>query len=133
MNIWAAERTAGGWSVPAVLAAPVNADEPDIHAPVGTGGGLYLASRRPGTLGRSDIFRIPRQGYSWGAAEHPPPPLNDERSQSDLWVAPDGSWMILVITDHPRGLGGDDLFISRFRNGDWSAPEHLPPPINSPG
>jgi hypothetical protein len=133
MNIWMAERTAGGWSAPVVLPAPVNADEPDIHAASGPGGDLYLASRRPGTLGRSDIFRIPRRGQGWGAAEHLPPPVNDAQSQSDLWVSPDGSWMILVVTDHPLGLGGDDLFIVRSRDGAWSAPEHLPAPINSPG
>lgn len=133
MNIWTAERTAGGWSAPVALPAPVNADEPDIHAASGPGGDLYLASRRPGTLGRSDIFRIPRRGQGWGAAEHLAPPVNDAQSQSDLWVSPDGSWMILVVTDHPLGLGGDDLFIVRSRDGAWSAPEHLPAPINSPG
>lgn len=133
MNIWAATRTSDGWSAPVALPAPVNADEPDIHVAPAGNGDLYLASRRPGTLGRSDIFRIPRRGQGWGPAEHLPAPVNDAQSQSDLWISRDGSWMILVVTDDPRGLGGDDLFISRYRNGAWTTPEHLPAPINSPG
>lgn len=111
MNIWMAERTDDGGSAPAVLPAPVNADEPDIHAASGPGGDLYLASRRPGTLGRSDIFRIPRRGQGWGAAEHLPPPVNAGQSQSDLWVSPDGSWMILMVTGHDR-----------CRRGHWPGP-----------
>jgi len=39
--------------------------------------------------------------------------------------------MILVITDHPDGYGGDDLFVSRFEGESWTAPENLGPEINS--
>ena len=46
-------------------------------------------------------------------------------------MSPDGRWMILVVTEHPQGLGGDDLFLSEFKNGVWSALRHLPAPINS--
>lgn len=39
--------------------------------------------------------------------------------------------MILVITDHPSGLGSDDLFVVR-RDGDgWGMPEHLPALVNT--
>lgn len=133
MNIWTMVRRDGGWSAPSALPAPVNSDSLDLHAVVTAAGDLYLGSRRPGGMGRSDIYRIPRRGDAWGPAEHLGAPINDERSQPDLLLAPDGSWMVLVVTDHPQGLGGDDLFVSRRENGRWSAPEHLPAPINSAG
>ena len=121
----------GVWTPPRVLPAPVNSEKSDIHVVETGNGDLYLASRRTGSLGESDIYRIPWADGLWGAEEHLPPPINDERSQSDLLVSPDGSWMILVVTDHPRGLGGDDLFLVRREDGRWGAPEHLPAPINS--
>ena len=78
-------------------------------------------------MGRSNIYRIGADG----AVTHLAAPINDERSQPDLWVAPDESWMILVITDHPQGLGGDDLFVSVRRNGVWSSPVNAGAPLNS--
>lgn len=131
MNIWVLERSGAGWSEPRVLPEPVNSDKSDIHVVETANGDLYLASRRMGSMGESDIYRIPRNGDEWGPAEHLAAPLNDERSQPDLLVAPDGSWMILVVTDHPQGLGADDLFLVRQVGGRWGAPEHLPAPINS--
>ena len=132
MNIWAVERRGGAWGEPRPLPAPVNSDVADIHA-AATATHLYLATRRPGGLGLSDIVRVPRQGNGWGPAEHLGPPVNDERSQPDLAVAPDGSWMVLVVSGDPRGQGEDDLFVSRFASGRWSRPEPLPAPVNSPG
>ncbi|HEV2147215.1 MAG TPA: hypothetical protein VGR37_07415 [Longimicrobiaceae bacterium] len=134
MNIWSVERQGrDGWGEPRPLPAPVNSDAADIHAAVTAVGDLFLASRRPGGSGLSDVYRIPRQGDGWGPAEHLGPPINDELSQPDLLVAPDGSWMVLVVTGHPQGLGEDDLFLSRFENGRWSPLEHLPAPINASG
>lgn len=127
MNIWRVKRTEGGWGTPELVGAPVRSTEPDIHAAV-TEDGIWLASRRPGTLGASDIFRI---AHGASEAEHLGPPVNDEHSQSDLWVSADERVMILVVTDHPDGLGGDDLYLSRHDGDGWSPPENLGPGINT--
>lgn len=131
MNLWAVQRQPdGSWSEPQPLPAPVNSTERDIHASV-THHALYLASARDGGFGRSDIYRIPLENGGFGAAEHLPAPINDALSQPDLLVEPEERWMILVITDHPSGLGGDDLFLVRRTAEGWGALVHLPAPINS--
>jgi hypothetical protein len=132
MNIWMMERAADGrWSEPRPLPPPVNSGRSDIHAMEAADGDLYLASRRDGTAGLSDIFRVPREGDGWGPAERLPAPVNDALSQPDLLVGPDGSWMILVISRHPLGPGEDDLFLVRREGDGWGAPRPLPAPINS--
>lgn len=131
MDIWVVERgTGGGWSEPTRVPPPVSSEKPDIHNVV-TASALWVASRRADGFGRSDLYRIPLGAGGFGAAEHLPAPLNDDRSQPDLWVAPDESWMVLVVTDHPDGLGGDDLYVSRRVDGTWTAPENLGAPINA--
>ena len=127
MNVWRLQRTGTTWSAPEILGSGVNSDAPDIHPSV-TSSGIWVASSRDGGMGRSDIYRV---GFD-GEVEHMAPPLNDEHSQPDLWVSPDETWMILAITDHADGYGGDDLYVSRIENGVWSAPLNLGPEINTP-
>ncbi len=127
MNIWVVERTAVGWSEPALVPGASSVEGRDIHNAVLRDGTMYVASSRPGGAGRSDIWRIGPDGR----AQNLGGPINDGLSQPDIYVSPDGSWMILVITDHPQGLGGDDLFASEFRNGAWTTPRHLGPVVNS--
>ncbi len=131
-HIWQVDRRGGAWSEPVHLQAPVNVDgAPSIHLSVGSDGTLWVPSARPGGFGRSDIYRIAPSEMNGGTAERVGPPINDDRSQPDVLIAPDGSWMILAVTDHPEGYGGDDLWLSRRVNGAWTPPTNLGPAINS--
>ena len=131
VNLWEYTREGAGWSAPRPLPAPVRSPRPDMHAAPTRAGELYFASRREGGAGNADIYRATRRADgSWGAVERLPAPVNDVRSQPDLLVAPDGAWMILVVTSPPPDPG-DDLFVSRRVRGGWSVPERLPAPINS--
>ncbi len=127
MNVWRVQRTEGGWSQPEWIDTQLNSQGADIHPSVATSG-IWVASSRDGGLGRSDLYRVDETG----AAVHLGAPLNDELSQPDLWISPDETWMILAITDHPDGYGGDDLYVSRFSAGSWSPPVNLGPDINTP-
>lgn len=132
MRIWMTERHPSGWTEPVMLPPPVNGPEwRTIHSAEIGDGSLFVASARPGGAGRSDIYRFRRNGAGWGAAERLPPPINDSLGQPDLWVAPDGTWMILVITDRPGAHGGDDLYVSYWRAGAWTEPKNLGTPVNS--
>ncbi len=131
-NIWQVRRMAGGgWSDPQPLSAAVNSPSPEIHSSVTEDGTLYFASARPGGAGRSDLYRSALSDGVYGAAENVGSPLNTAESQPDLYVAPDGSLMILAITDHPDGFGGDDLYVSFLRDGAWTTPENLGPAVNT--
>lgn len=126
-HIWQVDRQPDqSWSPPRVaLAVAPNADE--IHSAVTASGAIYVASTRPGALGRFDLFRSSADG----SIEHVPSPLNDEYALTDVWVSPDELWMIVVISDHPSGLGGDDLYVSQATDDGWTAPRNLSAPINS--
>lgn len=132
-NLWMVDRPtpAGPWSDARPLTS-VNSAERDYHASMTSDGTLYFASTRPGGLGRSDIYRARWTGDRYAAPESVGAPINTELSQPDLLVTPDGTMMILVITDHPTGLGGDDLFVSFNRNGSWTDPRNLGSAVNTP-
>lgn len=131
-NLWVTERREdGGWAEPHPLPSPINTAVNDYHAAVTADGTLYFASRdRPGGKGRSDLYRsIPAAGAY--ASVEPLNSINSDRSEPDLYVDPDQRFMILAITDHPAGFGGDDLYISYRQDGGWTEPRNLGEPINS--
>ena len=127
-HVWFVERRGEGWSEPAMLPEPLSSAAADRHSSETRDGDLYFSSTR---TGKNEIYHSKRTGDTWGPVEMLPPTINAVHVQTDVLVAPDGSWMLVVVTDHPKGLGGDDLFLSRRVNGAWSELEHLAAPINS--
>ena len=132
-NLWTVElRQDGSWGEPQPLPSPVTTEADEWHSSMMADGTLYFSSRnRPDSHGFSDLYRTRFDGESYTTPVNLGPPLNDRRSQTDLYVSPDGSFMIFVITDHPEGYGGDDLWLSLFRDGAWSDPINLGPDVNS--
>ena len=131
-NIWVVRRANRGWSDPEALPGSINTSSPEIHTSVTGDGTLYFASARPDGHGRSDIYRAERRGGDYAEATNIGGPINTEQSQPDLYVSGDARMMILAMTDHPDGFGGDDLYVSHFRNGSWTAPRNLGPAVNTP-
>lgn len=127
-HLWFVERRGQRWSDPVKLPEPVNSTAADRHSSETRDGDLFFSSTRTGS---NEIYHSKRTGSAWGPVELLPPTVNAAHRQTDLVVSPDGNWMLVVITNHPQGLGGDDLFLSRRVNGAWSALQHLPAPINS--
>lgn len=132
-NLWFVRKTAeGDWSDPEPLPKSINTAADEWHASATNSGTLYFSSRnRVHGHGKSDIYRAVPSDNGF-AVENLGTPINDELSQSDLYVDPEERFMILVITDHPHGFGGDDLYVSYNRQGGWSAPVNLGPVVNSP-
>ena len=126
MDLWMIRRDGTRWGPPQPVGYPINTPANDMHAVV-TDGDLWFASNRDSSLGGSDIYHFSADG----TGTHLPPPVNSELSQPDLWISNDESWMILVISNHPDGYGGDDLYLSRFDGDEWSVPENLGPEVNS--
>lgn len=93
---------------------------------------MYFASDRPGGHGDFDIWMASRESINeqfsnvTNLGKH----INTEgkeqfptlRSDTRLYYSSDGL----------PGMGGYDLFYTEFRDGEWSEPENLKYPINSP-
>ena len=124
----------GGWG------DPVSAQEnshPDLNTtfndgcPIMSPDGLslYMASNRPGGAGGQDIWVARRESTDdgWGA----PVNLVEVNSpQDDFCPSPVRGRGLFFVSrrDEPNG----DIYFTRQRpNGDWEAPNHLGPEINS--
>ncbi len=92
---------------------------------------LLFVSDRPGGSGGLDIWWANLENGQ-AADVHPlPGTVNSPGNETGPWL--DGrSGTLWFSSDHHPGLGGYDIFRSRFANDVFGTPEHAGVPLNSP-
>jgi len=113
--------------------------QPSISA---DGKTLYFVSDRSEGYGGADIYAVHRdeQG-SWGKAYNLGATVNTAGSEKTPFIHTDSQTLYFSSSDrvderdsvYPghRGLGGYDIFFTRYSDNAWSKPENLGYPINS--
>jgi outer membrane protein OmpA-like peptidoglycan-associated protein len=80
-----------------------------------------------------DIYKVISDGNGkWSDAQNLGPAINTQYDETGVYLDPDGSTLYFSSTGH-NTMGGYDIFKSTYTNGQWSAPENLGYPINTPG
>lgn len=94
---------------------------------------LYFSSTRPGGQGGSDLWVCRRQpGGEWGIPENLGPVVNTAGDEEAPFITADGQTLFFSSTGL-AGYGDQDLYFSRRqKDGSWSPPVNLGPPVNSP-
>lgn len=134
-NIWAVTWTGEGWTDPVMLGASINTEDYYENYPtVANDGTIYYMSWRPGSVGKTDIYRSRNVDGKYALTENLGPPVNSAESDQDPFVAPDGSYLIVCLTGRDDSLGGYDLYVSfSAEDGSWSEPVNLGEGVNTPG
>ena len=93
---------------------------------------LYFSSNRPGGEGGYDLWKATRSSIeeSFGSVINLGKLINTEGNEQFPTLRSDTR--LYYSSDGLPGLGGMDLFYTEFVNGEWSEPENLMYPINSP-
>ncbi|MBE0638492.1 MAG: PD40 domain-containing protein [Bacteroidales bacterium] len=134
-DIYASKIMAGKFSEPQNLGSPVNSSTWDSQPSLGSDGRtLYFASKRTGGFGKSDIWKSSLQeDGSWSIPENLGEVINTPGSEMAPFIHPDGK-TLYFSSDRHVGMGGIDLFVTRLDpTGNWSVPENLGYPVNTPG
>ena len=80
---------------------------------------------------QEDIFWSQRSDTGWTTAQPVPGQLNTAYNEGAITMAPDGRYIIFTGCNWPDGYGSCDLYYSQRRNGRWTRPRNLGPPINT--
>lgn len=93
---------------------------------------LYFVSNRPGGFGDRDIYKsvIDAKGQ-WGEAKNLGPVINTQYAEEGVFMQADGKTLYFSSKGH-NTMGGYDIFKSMYDNGQWSEPENIGYPINTP-
>ncbi|GAB2960902.1 hypothetical protein GCM10027048_31040 [Hymenobacter coalescens] len=121
------------WSKPGSLGRRINGGQSHessaAYAP--NGRMLYFISNgAPETSrGGHDIWRLDIEGK--GKAENLGSVINTPYDEDGIFVHPDGKTIYFSSQGH-NSMGGYDIFKSEWKNGQWTKPENLGWPINTP-
>jgi hypothetical protein len=151
-DLFLSQRLGDRWSEPVNLGPNINSFWDDGFACFAhDGSAIYFSSNRPKpevlaaseapeTLpaGDWDLYRVPLRTPGNAANETLPTYGEPEflskinTGWNELHAAMPGSGQLLYFSsDRPEGIGGYDLWMSRWFEGDFIAPENLGKPINS--
>lgn len=90
---------------------------------------LFFASDKPGGIGGMDLYYSESKNDYWSDPVNLGPVINTSGNEAYPFVNESGD--LFFSSDGHPGLGGKDIFFSRFLDGSWLTPIHLNPPINS--
>lgn len=143
VDLWMVERRPGGWSEPIHLGPEVNSPADELYPSASADGTLYFASGppfpQPGA--HFDIHAARRNGTGFHPREALGPGVNTAptgapgEGPQDAWefnpeISVDGRTLVFTSL-RPGGYGLGDLYVSHFRDGDWTPARNLGPTVNT--
>lgn len=90
---------------------------------------LFFISNMPGGYGGTDIYYCRKQGFSWGPPINLGPVINTSSNEMFPYIS-DDQFLYFASSGH-IGLGGLDIFKSKFEQNNWLYPINIGYPFNS--
>lgn len=124
------------WTVPQPLQGDVNSTYRETSVSISKDGNtLYFASDRPGGLGGSDIYVSTKNRMGeWTKVSNMGPNINSELDEDSPYLDFDGT-TLYFSSEGKKGMGGFDIYkvtLVNQKKNEWSEPENLGFPINTP-
>lgn len=90
---------------------------------------LYFSSDRPGGFGGMDIWKVEKNGTTWGAPVNLGAGINTSQNEVFPFIHADGT---LFFSSNGHGTtGGGDIFFSKTYNGEYVSPVSLGTKFNT--
>jgi len=90
---------------------------------------LYFASDRPGGFGGMDLWKVEKNGSSWGTPVNLGPTINTVGHEIFPYIHADGT--LFFSSFGHNSMGGLDIFFSKESSDGWGTPVNLGPRFNS--
>ena len=89
---------------------------------------MYFASDRPGGIGKMDIWKVTKQGDTWGEPVNLGAPINSPGNEIFPSISSNGA--LYYSSNKSGGNGNLDVYIASEESGSWST-SNLGAPFNS--
>ena len=132
-DIWYVERNGTTWSKPINAGPNINSNKNEYYTCITADGTIYFSSNvKAIQTGKDDydVFMARPDKGGFKKAMRVDSPVNTESYEGDVFVAPDGSYLI-ICSDRTGGYGAGDLYICfRKPDGSWSQAKNMGKEIN---
>ena len=91
---------------------------------------LYFAADMPGTLGGMDLFYSEKTSNGWSTPVNCGPAINTSYDEVYPYISGDNE--LFFSSKGHLGMGGLDIFSATGAKNNWTTPENLKAPMNSP-
>jgi outer membrane protein OmpA-like peptidoglycan-associated protein/tetratricopeptide (TPR) repeat protein len=121
------------WTKPDHMNSNINTDYHESSACYSPdGNSVYFVSEKPDGLGYRDIYvSVKDKKGRWGKAVNLGNMINTKYGEEGIFMHPDGKTIYFSSQGH-KSMGGYDIFKSVYENGNWTEPENLGYPVNTP-
>jgi len=130
-DLWIVQKNGDKWGKLKNLGPNINTpyweSQPSLSA---DGATLYFSSRRPNGYGKRDIYKSELINDNWTKAVALDSTINTSGEEQSPFIHHDDYTLYFSSDGHP-GLGKEDLFFTKRKNGNWTKPENLGYPINT--
>jgi Tol biopolymer transport system component len=122
-NIWYVDRTGDDWGSPQFISLT---EDGDYYSSATNSGAIYFNIWKTG-----DIYKGVKTDSAY-SVEKVSDTINSVNTEADPFISPDEDYLIFRGYNQEGSLGAGDLYISFNIDGQWTKPENLGAPINSP-
>ncbi|HET8861203.1 OmpA family protein [Marivirga sp.] len=131
-NLFMMKKESEGWSQPAVLEGLNSRDLESTASITPDSKKIYFASNRPGGFGGMDIWVATKQANgTWGDIENLGKEVNSKYDEDAPFIHPDMKTLYFTSNGN-KSMGGRDIFKTNLIGGNWTSPENMGYPINTP-
>ncbi len=130
-DLYIAYKVNGNWQRPTNMGKKVNSRSWDSQPSLSADGRiLFFSSNRRGGFGGNDIwYSVMQNDGSWADAKNLGNIVNTAKDEISPFMFFNNE-ILFFASDGHQGFGGMDIFLSRVKGGEFSAPENLGLPIN---
>ncbi len=130
------EKADGSWEEPQSIGDNINSEFHESSASLSFDEKtLFFVSDKPDGFGQHDIYVSywDEELKEWGVAENLGETINTEYEEKGVFFHPDNRTLYFSSNGH-NNIGGLDIFKSVYdaESGEWSKPENIGYPINTP-
>lgn len=126
--IFMSRKINGKWSQPINISSQLNTDGSFYTTSLSADGKILLLIKQNDY--ESDIYISYFRDSIWSPAIKIPGKINSQYHESSACISSDGKY-IIFSSNRPGGYGGFDLYISEFKNENWTNPKNLGSEINT--
>ncbi len=124
----------GRWQRARNIGSPINTKNNEKAASVSQDGNtmVFAADDRNVSYTGYDLYMVRFNDTTWVYQIGLSDKINTIFLETQPCLAPDNKTLYFV-SNRPGGVGGTDIWVTHFENGQWTPPKNLGPPINTPG